>query len=412
MKIPNFNHYFPLEEYEDRISRIRRGMAKEDMDAIILAGACNVDYTSGLLHNTFVHSFGEGKILVIIFADDPEPILILSEGNYGVSSTTAISDIRFYSEKNNTIETMLGLIKDEFGKRRLLNGRIGIEINEVERMGFLPTFYKKLCGILSEGEICDCSKLLYNVRSIKSQLEMAKIREAVRITCTAVSDAFQQMHAGMQEQELAQLVAIRMAELNTNVCVNNPWFMFVTSDGHSPANWDSVSSEYRFKKGDMVFVDCGARYHGYTADMIRCASIGDPDPFKAKLYYDARNTNLEVINAIKPGMTCKEINQLKDNLLIDKGYATEVALMNEYGYVSEGHGIGLLIHEPPFMDGKSEEMIEENMALSFEGNLFYRVPFPTMQVSLKNEENFFVTANGNEIITEDHFSSELFICDR
>ncbi len=397
MKKPDYNDYFPLEEYESRIKRIRNACAEAGLDALLLTTQPNVDYSSGFLHGTWSPSFGEGKTQVLITAEEDEPVLFAQAGLQALFSTSAIGDIRPQGDAN--YGTGPNAVYDVFKEKGLLYAKVGIEMSKEDLMGLSYPLFSAMKELMPKASFSDCSEIMYSVREIKSFLEIEKIKKAVRITEKAYEYAIPQIKEGMSERELASLIARGMAMYSDEGGARNPWFIFVYTDGKNPAAWDGIPSSYRFKKGDCIYIDCGATYHGYYSDFIRIASIGEPSEDKQRIYYGARNANMALIKSLKPGMKVSTMCEILAQELGKQGLGTEVQLMQEFGGMYEGHGIGLSIHEPPVIKADSDSALREGMTLAIEGNVFDNLPLSRTRIALKNEENVLITKDGCDLLT-------------
>ena len=397
MKQPVYNDYFPMEEYEQRILRIRAAMVKEELDAVLLTTQPNVDYSSGFLNGTWSATFGEGKTQVLITAKDVEPVLFAQAGLQALFGTSAIGDIRPQGDAD--YGTSPNAVYDVFKEKGLLSAKVGIEMSKGDMMGLSYPLFSAIKTLMPKVDFADCSEIMYSVRKIKSPLEIEKIRRAVRITQKAYEYAIPQIKEGMSERELAALIARGMAANSDEGGARNPWFIFVYADGKNPAAWDGIPSSYRFRKGDCIYIDCGAVYHGYYSDFIRIASIGEPSEAKQRIYYGARNANMALIDRLKPGMKVSSMCKILADELTAQGLGREVRIMQEFGGMYEGHGIGLSIHEPPVIKADSGEVLLEGMTLAIEGNVFDDLPLSRTKTALKNEENVLITQNGCKLLT-------------
>ena len=406
MRNPCNNSYFPLSEYERRVERIGEALRENMLDAILLAQQYNVTYSSGMLHGSWKHSFGESTLCVLITARrGDEPTLVTQEGLRGCTDTSAFSDIRIL--KNFLSSEGIASISALFAEKGLTGARIGYENLFNERMGFTEPFFKKVKEELPGVEWVEASNIMYSIRKVKSPLEIEKVRTAVELTCRAYEYALPRAREGMSEKELGGMIASFMASNCIDVCVNEPWFIYVHADGKNPLAWDGVPSDYRFKKGDCLYVDCGFCYQGYSADFIRVVSIGEPQPEKARIYYGAREANMALIEHIRPGMKCSELFEFLGSKISSLGFSSEVKAMSEYGFFYEGHGIGLSLHEPPVITPDCDDIIVPNMTMSIEGNIFTPLPFSQKTICLKNEENILVTQTGCERLS--NISNDIWI---
>lgn len=398
MKEPLYNAYFPRMEYENRIRNIRNRLRAADVDAVFLTTQHNVEYSSGLLNGTWSHGFGEGNQFALITVDpDDEPILLVPEGMRGNAPTSAFSDIRITADLG--FGENIRDIVNAFAEKKLLRGKIGMELHPGERCGLTIPFYRLLQQALPDVAWTDCTALMYAVRKVKSPLEIGKIRKAVEITSNAYETALSELRVGMSEKQLAHIIALEMARQSPDCVVKKPWFIYVHADGRSPIGWDGIPSDYAFKKGDCVYLDCGFIHQGYHADFIRVASLGTPDPEKAKIYYGARDANMALIRYMKPGMECRQLYRFLNDTMTELGFAAEVEQMKQFGFIYEGHSIGLSIHEPPVINATNTDVLEEGMVMSIEGNIFNKLPFTETTVALKNEENILIHKDGCEVLT-------------
>lgn len=409
MREPEYNGYFPLQEYRNRIDRIRKQLAAAGMEAIFLTTKNNVEYTSGFLNGTWVHGFGEGDQFVLITADAAdEPMLFAPETLRGCLPTTALSDVRIAADLS--FGGNITDIVNAFTEKGLTRAKVGIELSPHERSGLTLPFFKLLKQSLPGVAWTDCTSLMYAARKRKSPLEIAKIRKAIEITSHAYEVALQEVHEGMSEKQLAQVIAVEMAKASADCFIRNPWFIYVHADGKNPIGWDGIASDYRFRKGDCIYLDCGFNYHGYNADMIRVASIGKPDPAKARIYYGARDANMALISYMKPGMSCGHLYQFLNETMTNLGFGAEVARMKQFGFIYEGHGVGLSVHEPPVINDSSKELLEEGMVMAIEANIFNQLPFAATTVALKSEENILIREDGCELLTT--LSNDIWVSER
>ena len=397
MKRPEYNDYFPMEEYERRIKRIRQACADAGLDALLLTTQPNVDYSSGFLHGTWSPTFGEGKTQVLITAMEYEPVLFVQAGLQALFCTSAISEIK--PQSDTVYGTSPDSLYEVFRQKGLLSAKVGIEMSKEDLMGLSYPLFCAIKQKMPNVHFADCTGIMHETRMIKSPLEIEKIKKAVWITQRAYEYAIPQICEGMSERELAGIIAQGMARYSDEGGARNPWFIFVYADGKSPTAWDGIPSSYRFRKGDCIYIDCGATYHGYYSDFIRVAAIGEPSEEKQRIYYGARNANMTLIDTLKPGMRVSTMCETLARELGRQGLGKQVQLMQEFGGMYEGHGIGLSIHEPPVIKADSDSTLQEGMTLAIEGNVFDDLPLPRTRIALKNEENVLITRNGAQLLT-------------
>lgn len=401
MKQPENNDYFPLSEYEARIARVRQQMQRAGCDAVLLTTEPNIVYTTGFLNGYWICKNHDDAQLVLITADPAfEPVLLLPCHLEHTARTSCVSDIRLWSQFDaaggNGAVTAVASAVHSCG---LAKGRIGIEIGPHDRLGIAMPFLKALQDSLPGVAWQDAGPVMGPVRMIKSPLEIDKVRTACRITCQAIQAGLDSLRAGMSEKELGQIICLEMARQSPDVCTIHPWFLFIHATGRGPSAYDGMPTNYRFRKGDYVYIDGGFNFHGYNADMIRCASIGDPDPETARYYRANRDANMAAINFMRPGVKCREVYDFFAERVRELGFAAQIEQQHAAHWKFLGHSWGLSIHEMPYLDGVTDEVLQPNMIFSIEGNIFDRMPMSATRQVLKNEENVFITATGHELLT-------------
>jgi Xaa-Pro dipeptidase len=412
MKEPQNNDYFPLAEYQARISRARQAMKANGMDAMLMSTEPNVLYFSGLLDGYWICTMHDDVQLVLITADPSlEPVLLLPNHLLQAAYTSCISDVRCWSQfSGGKTKGSIGTIADTFADLKLTKGRVALEIGPHERPGMSLPFIEDLRAALPGVQWVDSTPALKQLLKIKSPLEIEKFRTACQITCQALKVGLDAMKTGMSEKELTQVIALEMARLSPDVGVSRPWFIFVHATGRGPTAFDGVPTCYRFQKGDAVYIDLGFRYQGYGADMIRCAVFGPPSTDVARYYNAARDANMAAVRYIKPGIKGKDLYAYWTEQVRRLGFAHALEVLEKYDFDMLGHGIGVSTHELPLINSTCEEIFEPGMTMSIEGNVFDQMPFAQTLQALKNEENVVVTATGSEWLTP--LPNDLYVIER
>lgn len=139
--------------------------------------------------------------------------------------------------------------------RKLENGCIGLEIGPHDRPGILLPFLDSLKSALPHVTWSDSTQIIKEARKIKSKLEIEKFRMACNITCEAFHAGLDAIKEERTEKEIGRIIAQEMVRLSPDVCVNNPWLIFVHASGRGPCAFDGVPSNYQFKKGDTVYIE-------------------------------------------------------------------------------------------------------------------------------------------------------------
>jgi Xaa-Pro aminopeptidase len=169
----------------------------------------------------------------------------------------------------------------------------------------------------------------------------------------------------------------------------------IVAEGHSEAAFIIVGSgpngadphhecsDRELQAGDMVVVDIGGPYEpGYNSDSTRTYSIGAPDPEVARRYSVLQQAQRAAVDAVRPGVTAEQVDAAARDVLAAAGLA-------ELFVHRTGHGIGLSVHEEPYIVAGNDLALQEGMAFSVEPGIY----FPG-QWGARIEDIVVVTADG------------------
>jgi Xaa-Pro aminopeptidase len=153
----------------------------------------------------------------------------------------------------------------------------------------------------------------------------------------------------------------------------------------------SDPKEYPLEKGVLIKVDAGCSFEGYRCDMYRMACLGKPDPKEEKVARTIARANEEIIKNIKSGIRCSSLYKIAVDVFDSNRLAY---LLSPSHYI--GHGIGLGVHEPPYIYKDSEDILSAGMVLSIEP-WTYDPEKP--EYSMNIEDVVLVTEKGAELLT-------------
>lgn len=217
-----------------------------------------------------------------------------------------------------------------------------------------------------------------SVRIIKSKNEI----EAIRAACAETSRIFPLVHQSLRpsisELQLRDEVLRQLA---------NGGFQAVgdlIQGGENAAIPHKPTGIRRFQEGDAVIVDFVAAKHGYVGDMTRTFAVGEPADEIKKAYAVVREAQKAAIDAIRPGVTCEAVDRTARRAIEDAG-------LGAYFIHRLGHGIGLDIHEPPFLVQGNSRPLEAGMCMTIEPGVYVPGRF-----GIRIEDVVVVTDEGSE----------------
>ena len=220
--------------------------------------------------------------------------------------------------------------------------------------------------------------VLRRLRMIKDAAEIDALRKAGAAIDRVHARVPEFLIPGRTEADVASDIAEAIvAEGHSEVA-----FIIVGSGPHG-ADPHHECSDRELQMGDIVVVDIGGSYEpGYNSDSTRTYSIGDPDPEVARRYAVLQRAQQEAVNAVRPGVTAERVDAVARDVLAEAGLADAFVHRT-------GHGIGLSVHEEPYIVAGNDLPLEEGMAFSVEPGIY----FPG-QWGARIEDIVIVTADG------------------
>lgn len=251
---------------------------------------------------------------------------------------------------------------------------IGMELGYEHRLGMTIRDYEALKAHFSNVEFGDAAQLLWKLRMVKSEAEIARVERAVKITDSAYSSVFPTLRAGMTEREIANRLHAEMSRLGASAT----WVWLLSGDYDRGG---LLIRERAVEAGEMVWVDMGANFLAYYSDFSRAAVLGMASAHQRDMQEKIREVTAIGVEAIKPGRTMAEVASACDRAMEERGLT--FALGARYG-----HGMGLQVTEPPHVARYDETVIVPGMVLTMEPGTWSK------EGRFHIEENVVVTDTG------------------
>lgn len=225
--------------------------------------------------------------------------------------------------------------------------------------------------------------IIENLRIIKSPKEIEYIRAACDITCRAFLKILKDIKVGVTEKELAAKLSMYMVLEGADT---QPYGNILIS-GTRTSLLHGIPSSKAIEYGDFVLLDFGCQVNGYMSDMTRTVIVGKPTE-KQKEVYNLEKEMLEIsLSLMKAGSSLKDIYLSSIKPIENTEYF-------KYHYKGIGHGIGLSLHEPPFMGPNSEDILEINSIRTIEPGIY----IPNWG-GVRIEDQIIITETGYENLT-------------
>jgi Xaa-Pro aminopeptidase len=200
------------------------------------------------------------------------------------------------------------------------------------------------------------------LRAIKSPAEIAIMRRAAAITDQAISQFPEIARPGLTEKQLAWELAAIMHQAGAD----GPAFDIIVASGPNSALPHHSASDRRLEVGDVIIVDMGAQLNGYHSDLTRSFYLGnEPSAQFWEIYNLVYQAEQQALRNIRPGMTLLTADALARDLIHQNGHK------EHFGH-GLGHGVGLDIHEDPFLSPRAPKKatISAGMNVTIEPGIY------------------------------------------
>ncbi len=344
----------PLHDYSSRIARVQKDLSQDA--SLLVTDALNIRYLCGFS--------GSSGALVI----DRESATLVTDGRYVEQAHSETFSILIFESRS---------LFDGVGKV-IKTGQVFFEPNNLT-----ITQYERLSGTLSGRTLIKSSINIESIRVIKDNSEIALIEQACAISTTSLHELVSSGLLGLSEKAIAQ----RLNALMIKHGADGPAFDSIVATGPNSAIPHHQPTDRPFTHGDLLKIDFGALVLGYHADCTRTFSAGEPTAWQRETYDAVYTSQTAATAMVAAGVALTSVDQCARGVIASLGRTAEFV----HGL---GHGVGLQIHEDPFLSATDATRLEENMVITVEPGLYV----PGLG-GVRIEDTLVVTASGSKNLT-------------
>ncbi|NAZ14365.1 MAG: M24 family metallopeptidase [Desulfurococcales archaeon] len=367
---------FSTTEYKRRISEAVSYLKRLGGDYIVVTPSPNMIYFTGIREETLE------RLMALFINVDGEALLLAPQLVKLDDYLRDFLDIVVWSDSTGPGPYLDKIVRDLriFGRRGFFEDSM--------RLGDLEFLREKL----SPEKIFLLSKITRDLRYRKSVEELTKIFDAVKKTEKILMDLYNILVPGVSERfvemQITNLIASEGLE---------PSFKPIIAFGENTANPHHRPTNRLLRLGDLVLVDVGVRVEeGYVSDLTRLYMIGTPSRDLRNIFETYKNCYEETLRSIKTNVRASEIDIVSRSCLTDNG-------LGRYIVHRTGHGIGVEVHEPPYLSINSDDVLERRVVFTVEPGIYIQGSF-----GVRVESN--ITISDDDLVIEiDKLSREIII---
>ena len=341
-----------------RVQAFLDKMQEKELDGIIINNLKNVYYLTG-----FWGSNGT------VFISRDRQILV-TDARYIIAAKQEVTGFEIFAERDE-LSTIVKIAKD------MGLSRIGFE-DEIS-----VSYYHRMQAAFEGLELIPQTQFVEALRMIKDETEIATIRKACSISDQAFHDALEFIKPGKTEIEIANFLDFRMRELGAAGLS----FDTILASGINSSKPHAHPMHKPVELGEAITMDFGCLYEHYVSDMTRTIYLGHVNDEQAEIYNTVLKANQALIDQAKAGLGFRDFDKIPRDIIVEAGYG-------EYFTHGIGHGIGLDIHEEPYFNQTSTEVIKSGMVLTDEPGIYIEGKY-----GVRIEDDILITDTGCELLT-------------
>lgn len=220
------------------------------------------------------------------------------------------------------------------------------------------------------------------LRMRKDDGEYEHLKRNALLNDRAMRAGLEAIRPGISETQVADAIAAQFEAEGAR-----PLFMIVGS-GPNGAFPHHATGDRKLAEGDAIVIDIGGRKNGFPSDMTRMAAVVHPPEGYAEVHAVVERAVQAAIAAARPGVVAKKVDAAARTVIAEAGYG-------DFFVHRTGHGLGIEVHEPPYLTSVSETVLEEGMVFSIEPGIYLPGRF-----GIRLEEIVILRSDGPEILSE------------
>ena len=336
-----------------KIQWLRNKINMENMQGMIISNPVNIRYLTGL---------------------EAEGILIIArKENFFITDARYLEEVKSILTINDGIivNDIAHITKDDYENFFLFCENVGFEENYITY-----ATYKKYIERYKINNFEETENLIEKQRMIKDEEEISLIEEACYITDLCFKHLCKYIKIGMTEKE----VAFEIERFFKSNGADDLAFDTIVASGKNSSKPHAVPTDKKIEAGDPITIDMGCKYKGYCSDMTRTIFAGYIPVQVQKIYDFVLKNELQTLKEYKDGASIRIVSKMVENDFRLNGYDLIHSL---------GHGLGLDIHEIPFINGKIDSTLKANMVVTNEPGIYIPGNF-----GVRIEDTVLITKSG------------------
>lgn len=330
-------------------------------DAILVTRLVNISYLTG---------FTGSHAALLVFASGAS--ILATDGRYELQAGEEAADVELIVDRQ--VATALTRRAASEGATVLAFEAHDLTVESHQLLAEVATAAG--VGLVAAGRIVE------NERMVKDEEELELLRSACAITDWAFRHVVSAIRPGMTEREVASVLEERFLERGAEA-----GFAPIVAAGSNAAHPHHRPTDRPLARGELVLMDFGARYCGYHADMSRTIALGEPGEWQRETYELVAAAQRAGREALLAGAQLSEVDEAARGVIRDAGSA-------DYFNHGLGHGVGMEIHERPYLGPTAAGRLPPGAPVTVEPGVYI-----SGRGGVRIEDTLVVHTEGPELLT-------------
>jgi len=232
--------------------------------------------------------------------------------------------------------------------------------------------------------IKNAHKIISKIRLNKDEYEIKSLNKAIEVAELALQDTLDFVKEGVTEVEIKSFLMQQLLKFGAQDIAFEP---LVLAGSNSALCHGHSRNDYKIVNGDCLLFDFGATINGYHSDITRTFFLNSVSDESKNMYDVVLRANEKGREISKPGVSMHDLDDAVMNILEDSNY-------KDFIVHKTGHGLGMNVHEDPYVMRKNYELLEEGMVITIEPGL-YRDNY----LGIRIEDDVLITEKGCKSLT-------------
>lgn len=333
-----------MELFKRRYAKCRETMVERELDCVVVFPGTNMYYLTGFIEEPLE------RLLVAVLPRSSEPVFIVPElYEKQVKTSTWIGEVRGWKDDEDPSKILSEVLRS----LSLLDGKIALDTKMWAR------FFLMFLNVAPKAVYSDASEVIDGLRAVKSKEEIKIMEESASIADRVIKKIIDACGVGSSEKEIVNLIELEFRKRG----VESMPFRPIVASGPNGAFPHHKAGDRCFKRGDSVVLDLGAAYKGYCSDITRTIFIERVGSKEKAVYEVVREAQQLAFESIAEGVEARRVDRAARTHIADKGYG-------EKFIHRAGHGIGLDVHEAPYIWEGNAQILKTGMTFSVEPGIY------------------------------------------